>query len=157
LKPGSEEYLNSEKYEIRHWDLDDPGSLREFIARVNRIRRENPALQSDWSLRFHSVENDHLLAYTKHAAAEGARFGNLILTVVNLDPHRKHGGALELPLLELGIDARRPYQVHDMISDARYYWQGARNYVELDPGIVPAQIFRIRRHIRSEREFEYFM
>ncbi|HWR51630.1 MAG TPA: alpha-1,4-glucan--maltose-1-phosphate maltosyltransferase [Bryobacteraceae bacterium] len=157
LKPGSEEYLNSEKYEIRHWELDQPGSLRDFITRVNRIRRENPALHGDWSLRFHDVDNDHLIAYTKHAATDGSRFGNLILTIVNLDPHRTHGGWLDLPLLELGIDTRRPYQVHELISDARYFWQGARNYVEVDPNTVPAQIFRIRRHIRSEREFEYFM
>ncbi len=153
LRPGSEEYLDSEKYQIRHWDLDRPGSLRDFIARVNRIRRENPALHSDWSLRFHRVDNDEVIAYSKQAPEEG----NLILAVVNLDPHHRQSGWVELPLHSLGIDERRPYQVHELIGDARYFWHGPRNYVELDPAVVPAQIFRVRRHLRSEQDFEYFM
>src|SRR5215204_4262100 len=85
---GSEEYLHSEKYEIRHWDLDRPDSLREFIGRVNRIRRENPALQSDWSLRFHHVANDQIVCYSKRTA-DGA---NVIVVVVNLSPSHRHSG-----------------------------------------------------------------
>src|SRR5439155_22051087 len=83
LQPGSEEYLHSEKYEIRHWDVERPDSLRDLIARVNMIRRENPALQTDRTLRFHSIDNDYLLAYSK----TDPRAGNTILTVVSVDPY----------------------------------------------------------------------
>jgi len=150
---GSEEYLNSEKYEIRQWNLEQPASLKDFIARVNLIRRENPALHSDWDLRFHEVENEQLLCYSKTAAD----CANVILVVVNLDPHHTHSGWLELSLEALGLDQHQPYQVHDLLSDARYLWQGARNYVELNPQSVPAHIFRLRRRVRTERDFDYFM
>jgi starch synthase (maltosyl-transferring) len=152
-EPGSEEYLNSEKYEIKQWDLGQPGSLKDFIARVNRIRRENPALQSDWSLRFHPVDNEQLLCYSK--STEDA--SNVILVVVNLDPHHAHTGWVDLSLEPLGLDSQLPYQVHDLLSDARYLWQGSRNYVELNPRTVPAHIFRLRRRIRTERDFDYYM
>jgi starch synthase (maltosyl-transferring) len=150
---GSEEYLDSEKYEIRHWDLTSPASLREFIARVNRIRHENPALQRNHTLRFHDVDNEQLICYSKTAQDEA----NVILVVVNLDPHHRHGGWLTLSLDELGLDSQQPYQVHDLLSDGRYLWHGARNYVELDPHAVPAHIFRLRRRVRSERDFDYYM
>jgi starch synthase (maltosyl-transferring) len=152
-EPGSEEYLNSEKYEIKPWDLDKPDSLKDFIARVNRIRQENPALQSDWSLHFHPVDNEQLLCYSK--STEDAT--NVILVVVNLDPHHAHTGWVDLSLGALGLDPQLPYQVHDLLSDARYLWQGSRNYVELNPRTVPAHIFRLRRRIRTERDFDYYM
>jgi starch synthase (maltosyl-transferring) len=150
---GSEEYLDSEKYEIRQWDLTNPASLQEFIARVNRIRHENPALQSNHTLRFHTVDNEQLICYSKAAQDEA----NVILVVVNLDPHHTHGGWLTLSLDELGLDSQQPYQVHDLLSDGRYLWHGARNYVELNPHAVPAHIFRLRRRVRSERDFDYYM
>jgi starch synthase (maltosyl-transferring) len=150
---GSEEYLDSEKYEIRQWDITNPASLHEFIARVNRIRHENPALQSNHTLRFHEIDNEQLICYSKTADHES----NVLLVVVNLDPHHTHGGWLTLALEELGLDAQQPYQVHDLLSDARYLWHGARNYVELDPHSVPAHIFRLRRRVRSERDFDYYM
>ncbi len=152
-EPGSEEYLNSEKYEIKTWDLDRPESLRELIARVNRIRRENPALQSNQSLRFHPVDNEQLICYSKNTED----YSNTILTVVNLDPHHKHAGWVDLPLAEWGLDLRQPYQVHDLLSGARYLWTGPRNYVEVDPRTAPAHIFRIRRRVRTEKDFDYFM
>jgi starch synthase (maltosyl-transferring) len=151
-EPGSEEYLNSEKYEIRHWDLDRPESLRDLIARVNRIRRSNPALQTDRTLRFHRVDNDRIIAYTK-TSEDGT---NVILTVVNLDPHVTQSGWVELPLKELGIDPAQPFQVHDLLGEGRYLWQGPRNYVELNPHVLPAHIFRVRRRIRTEADFEYY-
>jgi len=150
---GSEEYLDSEKYEIRQWDLTNPASLQEFIARVNRIRHENPALQRNHTLRFHNVDNEQLICYSKAAQDEA----NVILVVVNLDPHHTHGGWLTLSLDELGLDSQQPYQVHDLLSDGRYLWHGARNYVELNPRAVPAHIFRLRRRVRSERDFDYYM
>jgi starch synthase (maltosyl-transferring) len=150
---GSEEYLNSEKYELKNWDIDSPDSLKDFIARVNHIRRENPALQSDWSLRFHSVDNDQLICYSKQTDD----LSNVILVVVNLDYRWTQSGWVELPLEVLGLDAYQPYQVHDLLSDARYLWQGPRNYVELNPHTCPAHIFRVRRRMRTEQDFDYYM
>jgi starch synthase (maltosyl-transferring) len=152
-KPGSEEYLNSEKYEIRTWDIDSPDRLSELIARVNRIRRENPALHGDRSLRFHSVDNEQLICYSKHTAD----FSNVILTVVNLDPHHTHSGWLLLTLSELELEADKPFQVHDLLSGARYLWNSDRNFIELNPRVMPAHIFRVRKKIRTEHDFDYFM
>jgi starch synthase (maltosyl-transferring) len=152
-EPGSEEYLDSEKYELKTWDLKRPDSLKEFIARVNRIRRENPALQGDWNLRFHPVDNDQLLCYSKYTE----ELGNIILVVVNLNPHHTLGGWLTLPLAEWGLDPQQPYQVHDLLSETRFLWHGPRNYVELNPQVVPAYIFRIRRRVRTERDFDYYL
>ena len=152
-EPGSEEYLDSEKYEIKNWDIGRPDSLKDFIGRVNRIRRENPALQGNWSLRFHKVDNDQLLCYSKRTDD----LSNTVLVVVNLDPHYTQSGWVEFPLEELGIDPQKPYQMHDLLSDARYLWQGSRNYIELNPQIVPAHIFRMRRHVRTEQDFDYYM
>jgi len=150
---GGEEYLDSEKYEIRQWNLDGADSLRDFIARVNRIRRENPALHSDERLSFHAVDNEQLIAYSK-TSADG---DNVIVTVVSLDPHHVQSGFVELPVTELALDVERPYQVHDLITDARFFWHGGRNYVELDPAVSPAHIFRIRKRLRTERDFDYFL
>jgi starch synthase (maltosyl-transferring) len=152
-EPGSEEYLNSEKYEIKHWDLENPGSLRELIARVNRIRRENRALQSDRSLRFYPVDNPEIIAFSKCTED----LSNVIVVAVNLDPHHIQSGWLDLPAEELGLDPDRPFQMHDLLTDARYLWQGRRNFVQLDPDSSPAQIFRVRPRIRREQDFDYFM
>jgi starch synthase (maltosyl-transferring) len=153
VRPGSEEYLDSEKYQLRSWDLERPDSLRDFVARVNAIRREHPALQSNESLAFHPVDNEQLLAYSK--ASEDR--GDLVLMVVSLDPHHVHSGWVELPLELLGLARDEPFQVHDLLGGGRYLWHASRNYVELDPGVAPAQIFRIRRRVRTERDFDYFM
>jgi starch synthase (maltosyl-transferring) len=152
-EPGSEEYFNSEKYEIKRWDWDRPDSLKEFIGRVNRIRRDNRAPQSDWSLRFHNVDNDQILCYSKQAE----ELGNIILVLVNLDPHHTQSGWVDLPLEAFDLDPHQPYQLHDLLTDARYLWNGPRNYVELNPQGVPAHIFRLRRRVRTERDFDYFM
>nr|NIO10217.1 alpha-1,4-glucan--maltose-1-phosphate maltosyltransferase [Deltaproteobacteria bacterium] len=151
--PRTEEYLNSEKYEIKNWDIDRSDSLRDVIARVNAIRKENPALQSDWSLRFHNADNDNLICYSKQTE-DG---GNVILTVVNLNFHRVQSGWVDLALEPLGLDPKQPFQVHDLLTDAHYVWQGPRNFVQLDPNSVPAHIFRIRHRTKSERDFDYFM
>ncbi|HEY4914394.1 MAG TPA: alpha-1,4-glucan--maltose-1-phosphate maltosyltransferase [Candidatus Dormibacteraeota bacterium] len=152
-EPGSEEYLDSEKYQIRSWDYDSPDSLRELITLVNRIRHENPALQSDRGLRFHATENDHLVAYTKSTPD----LADVVLTVVNVDPHHTQAGMVTLPIEELGIRRDRGYQAHELLSGARYLWNGPRNYVEINPHAIPAQIFRFRRRLRSEHDFEYFL
>jgi starch synthase (maltosyl-transferring) len=149
-EPGSEEYLDSEKYQLRHWDLDHEESLRWLIKRVNEIRRENAALQSDWSLAFLPIDNEQLIAYTKSTPDRS----NVIVTVVNLDPHHAHSGWLQLDAAALGLAQHTPYQMHDLLTDVRYLWQGPLNFVQLDPGM--AHIFRVRRRVRTEHDFDYF-
>ena len=150
-EPGSEEYLHSEKYEIRSWDLEREDSLRDYIARVNAIRRDNPALQSDGSLAFHAIGNDQLIAYSKQCDDPP----DAVVAVVNLDPYHAQGGWLELELERFGLDPRAPYQMHELLSGARYLWHGERNFVQLDPGV--AHLFRVRRRVRTERDFDYFL
>jgi starch synthase (maltosyl-transferring) len=150
---GSEEYLDSEKYQIRRWDYNSPDSLRELITLVNKIRIENPALHSDRGLRFHPTENEQLIAYTKTTPD----LADVVLTVVNVDPHHTQAGMITLPLEDLGIRRDRGFQAHELLSGARYLWNGPRNYVEINPHSIPAQIFRFRRRLRSEHDFEYFL
>ncbi len=149
---GSEEYLDSEKYEIRHWPQAED-DLSELMAHVNRIRRENPALQQNATLTFHETDNENILCYSKTAG------DNAVIVVVNVDPHNTHAGWINLDLQTLGLDTAgdRSFQVHDLLSGARHRWHGSRNYVQLNPQIVSAHIFRIRRRVRTERDFEYFL
>lgn len=153
LRPGSEEYLDSEKYQIRAWDMHRTDSLKDLITRINRIRKENPALQSDWNLAFHPVDNEQLIAYSK-TSEDGE---NVILVVVNLDPHHKQSGWVEVPLKFFELEEHQEFQVHDLVTGARYLWHGARNYVELDPQVMPAHIFRVRRRVKTEQDFDYFL
>jgi starch synthase (maltosyl-transferring) len=152
-EPGSEEYRDSEKYEIRQRDLTSSWSLKDVIQRLNHIRRDNPALHSDWRLRFHHSDNGMLICYSKTTED----MANVILVVVNLDFRNTQSGWLTLDLEALGLDDRQEYQVHDLLGDGRFLWQGARNYVELNPHQVPAHVFRIRRQTRSERDFDYYL
>lgn len=158
-EPGSEEYLDSEKYQLRHWELNRSGTLKEFIARINRIRRESPALQQDRTLRFHKVDNPALICFSKtaDAPAEGEQSEDVILCIVNTDPFRTQWGTVDLDMSLLGMEWDQKYQVHDLLTEAKYVWTGPRNYVGLDPASVPAHIFRIRRHVRSEHDFENYM
>jgi starch synthase (maltosyl-transferring) len=153
LAPGKEEYLDSEKYELRHWDTGHPDSLAPLLTRLNRIRRENPALHADRSLRFHATDNEQVVAYSKRTED----LQNVILTVVNLDPHHEQSAHVEFPAAELGLEAEAPYQVHDLLSDARFFWHGASNFVALHPVSSPAHVFRVRRRVRTERDFDYFL
>jgi starch synthase (maltosyl-transferring) len=140
LRAGSEEYLNSEKYELKYRDLDSAWSLKNFIARINRIRKENPALHSNNSLRFHDTDNPMLICYSK--ATDD--LSDVIVVVVNLDSFRRQTGWVQLDLGSLGLDANRAYQAHDLLGEGRYLWQGSRNYVELTPESLPAHILRVR-------------
>ncbi len=149
-RPGSEEYIDNEKFELKQWDLERPDSLRPILTRLNRIRRENPALQDNRGLRFHETDNPLLLAYSKLAG------DNLILAVVNLDARHRHAGWVDLDLEALGLTEKETFQVHDLLSEARYSWRGRRAYVELDPETMPAHVFRLRRFARREADFEYF-
>jgi starch synthase (maltosyl-transferring) len=150
---GKEEYLDSEKYELKRWESNKPGNLRTLISRVNRIRRENPALQTTWNLKFYETDNDQILAYGKMTDD----LSNLILITVNLDPFHSHSGYVRVPLTEFGINPKQSYLVHELLSDDKYIWQGERNYVEMDPQAMPAHIFRLHRRLRREADFDYFM
>jgi starch synthase (maltosyl-transferring) len=153
FQPGSEEYLNSEKYELKHRDLGSSWSLKDFIARINRIRKENPALQSDRHLRFHGTDNPSLICFSK--ATED--LSNIIVVIVNLDSFRPQTGWINLDLNSLGLGADHAFQVHDLLGDGRYLWQGARNYVELFPESLPAHILHVRPWIRRETDFDYYL
>ena len=152
LKAGGEEYLDSEKFELRAWQRDRPESLAAFIGTLNRIRRDNPALQRDTGLRFLPVDNEQLLAYAK-LSEDGS---NVIVCVVNLDPHHVQSGWIDMDLAAFGLGPDLPYQMHDLITDARYLWQGVRNFVSLDPQQVPAHVMRLRRRIGRENDFDQF-
>ncbi|MFH1821248.1 MAG: alpha-1,4-glucan--maltose-1-phosphate maltosyltransferase [Methanobacteriota archaeon] len=147
--PGKEEYLNSEKYEIKSWDREKPGNIIDLIAKVNQIRQENPALQTTWNLEFHEVNNENLICYAK--ATEDLL--NVLLIVVNLDPFHKQSGQVRVPIYELGIALDSPYLVHDLLSGNKYIWRGEWNYVELNPQLMPAHIFRVYRSVDREEDF----
>ena len=153
VRHGSEEYLNSEKYEIRQWDLKRGDSLRLLLAHVNKIRNENEALQNDWSLRFHPTDNEQLICYTK----ESEDRSNLLVVVVNLDPHHKQSGFVTLPLEELELPPDRGYEAEDLLSGERYLWHGRKNYVELNPARVSGHVLKIHRRLKVETDFEYFL
>jgi starch synthase (maltosyl-transferring) len=151
LRPGSEEYLNSEKYEVRNWDLDSPQSLAKLVARMNEIRREHTALHRNDTLRFHPTDNDHLLAYSKRDGEDA------VLVIANLHPVARQRGFVHLWLADLGIEEYdRPFQVHDLLTGARYVWQGSSAYVDLDPEKLPAHILHVVPHVRDERDFETY-
>lgn len=144
---GSEEYLGSEKYEIRSWDLKSPTSLSALVGLVNRIRREHEALQFNDRLEFHSTDNDQLIAYSK--VREGPKGKDIILTVVNLDHHHTQTGWVTVDLDMLGLFSDRPYSAHDLLSDARFTWKGASNFVSLDPFGAPCHILALHQGTTS--------
>ena len=165
--PDREEYEDNEKYEVRTWNWDDPNSLQPLMRRVNRVRRENPALHHMRTLRFVPTDNPSILAYYKEeparpgSAASGADGAageppNLVLVVVNLDPYHRQAGWLDLPLDDWGMPDDRPFEVHDQLGGERYWWHGRGAYVELDPHTLPAHVFRVERRVHTERDFPTF-
>ncbi|MCL2776461.1 MAG: alpha-1,4-glucan--maltose-1-phosphate maltosyltransferase [Polyangiaceae bacterium] len=149
-KESSEEYKDSEKYQLRSWDLESSDSLFDAIARINAIRRDNPALQQTEAITFHPTTSDSLFCFSKRAG------DNVVLIVANMDTHHEHSGILDLDLPALGLKDNETFQVHDLISDVRYTFCGSRNHVSVDPRVFPVQIFVVRKKIRSEHDFEYY-
>ena len=141
FQPGSEEYLNSEKYELKHRELLSAGSLRDFIARINQIRNENPALQTNRSLRFHETDNPELICYSKTTDD----LSDVIVVIVNLDCFHTQTGWVDLDLSALGLDADQTFRVHDLLGLGEFVWRGSRNYVALTPESLPSHILRVRR------------
>ncbi|MCJ8210572.1 alpha-1,4-glucan--maltose-1-phosphate maltosyltransferase [Mucilaginibacter sp. RS28] len=136
-----EEYVDNEKYEIKHWDWHKYTRTAEVMTRLNRIRKQNPALQSTWNIEFADTTNYQLICYGKRDEERG----NTMIMAVNLDVFNTQGGHVNLPLDKLGIDPDRPYQVHDLLSGDRYTWQGAWNFVQLNPYQMPAHVFRVEQ------------
>jgi starch synthase (maltosyl-transferring) len=143
--PGKEEYQYSEKYEIKQWNWNAPGNLKQVIARVNAIRKQNPALQSMENVRFYPVDSEFMLCYGKHTADRS----NIIVVVVNLDPTRTHSAAVRLPIGDFGIAPEESYIVEDLLAGNKYVWRGEVNFVELDPRRSPAHIFRLERQVQQ--------
>jgi starch synthase (maltosyl-transferring) len=139
VRPGSEEYLNSEKYEIRVRDWRQPGNIRADVQLLNRIRRDHPALQSLTNFRFLPCSSESIVAFLKRAP------GDELIVVVNLDPHHAHDGVVDVPLAELGLGEHQPYEVEDLLDGARYSWRGPRSYVRLDPAERVGHVLRVKR------------
>lgn len=150
---GKEEYVDSEKYEIKNWDLESESSIRDLIVRVNWIRHENIALQSTRNIKFYEIDNSYILFYGKFSDD----MESIMLVLVNLDPFHTQSGWVKVPIKELEIDPSQPFLVHDLLSDEKYIWQGERNYVSLDPQKIPAHIFRVHKRLRREQDFDYFL
>jgi starch synthase (maltosyl-transferring) len=147
---GSEEYLDSEKYEVRKWKPTDD-DLSDLIARLNQIRRDNIALQQNATLVFHQTDNEQVICYSKTAGQ------NAIVCLVNLDPFNTQTAEVNLNYEALQIEAGKPFQVHDLLSGIRFTWHSGRNTLALDPHVMPGLVFRIRRRVRTEKDFEYFL
>ena len=140
LAPGSEEYLDSEKYELKSRDLHSAATLKDFLARVNRIRKGSQALRSNRNLRFHAVDNPNLICYSK--ATDD--LSEVIIVIVNLDCFHTQSGWVALDLASIGLDADHAFQACDLLGEGQYLWHGSRNYVELTPESLPAHILHVR-------------
>ena len=150
---GKEEYLDSEKYEIKRWDWDAPGNIKNLLKQLNAIRSENPCLQMTRNIRFCNIDNDRILAYYK---ATGD-YSNILIVVVNLDPHHTQSGWLHVPIEKLGIGKEGSYVAHDLLTDQKHVWHGERNYIELSPQRSCAHIIRVERQLHREQDFDYFL
>jgi starch synthase (maltosyl-transferring) len=134
-----EEYVDNEKYEIHHWDWDKYSRIKEIIIRLNKIRKDNTALQSTWNIEFAETNNDQIICYTK----VDQQTGNRLIVVVNLDVHHTQSANVRLPIPELNLTYDSGFRVRDLLSGHIYNWQGEWQYVELNPYQMPAHIFRI--------------
>jgi len=139
---GKEEYYNSEKYEVRHYDWKKTNRMTDIMSLLNKIRKENAALQSTWNLQFCPIENDQLIAYLK--ATDD--LSNIILTIVNLDPVGKQSGYVQLPKARLGLGDKVNVKLHDLITDEHYTWTQEWNFVELSPGKMSFHLFKLEVH-----------
>jgi starch synthase (maltosyl-transferring) len=152
LAPGKEEYLDSEKYQIRAWDWDRPGNIRPLITRLNRIRRENRALHEYDNLRFYHADDDNVLFYGKMTDDRSS----MLFVAVNLDPFSAHESVIHFPLDQMGIGWNDPWEVEELLTGERHFWQGGSHRVRLEPD-APARIYRVRAWRSSEHGFDYFM
>lgn len=139
---GKEEYYNSEKYEVRHYDWKRTNRMTDIMSLLNKIRKENAALQSTWNLQFCPIENDQLIAYIK--ATDD--LSNIILVVVNLDPNGKQSGYVQLPKARLRLGDKINLKLKDLITDEYYTWTQEWNFVELNPNKIPFHVMQLEIH-----------
>ncbi|WPP50882.1 alpha-1,4-glucan--maltose-1-phosphate maltosyltransferase [Catalinimonas niigatensis] len=139
--PGKEEYLDSEKYEVKHWDWHKETRIKEIITRINKIRKENPALQDTFNIHFADSSNPNILCFGKY----DPKSKNKIIVAVNMDPYNTQGASVRIPVEQIGINPHAPYEVYDMMSYSRYTWHGEWNYVEMNPYQMPAHVFRVEQ------------
>ncbi|MBN2441302.1 MAG: DUF3416 domain-containing protein [Spirochaetales bacterium] len=151
-KPGTEEYLNSEKYQYKVWDWDRPGNIKDYIARLNKIRKENPALQHYKNLKFYKTENDNIIFYGKMTENKQ----NIIFAAVNLNPYKKQESFVYVPVEDLLIQPDESYQVIDLITGQKFYWKGSKNFISLDPDKEPAHLLRVNKWSYKEQDFDYY-
>jgi starch synthase (maltosyl-transferring) len=137
--PGKEEYTHNEKYELKSWDWNISTPIKDVMIKLNRIRKENPALQTTWNLHFADVDNQQLLCYAKHDDS----FENILFIAVNLDHKTKQAGWTRVPLERLQMQKGIAYTVHDLLTGNKYTWRDEWNYIELNPLVMTAHIFRI--------------
>jgi starch synthase (maltosyl-transferring) len=141
--PGKEEYLDSEKYQFKGRDWNAPGNIKDYITRLNHIRRDNRALREYDNLRVQTSESDSILAFSKATAA----LDNMIYVAVSVDPWNPQSGFVHVPIEALGIGHDEDYRMEDLLTGEKFTWRGPRNYVALDPHNRPAHVFRIRRQV----------
>ena len=141
--PGREEYLDSEKYQLKDRNYDDPGNISEFLSRLNRIRREQPALRSYENIAFVPSDNSNVIAYRKWTDD----LANQVLVVVNLDPDNRQESTVHLPLEAMGLEHGKRFSVEDLIYGDIYHWQQGSNYVALDPRSKPLHLFKVHRDL----------
>ena len=139
--PGREEYADSEKYQFKGRDWNAPGNIKEFLTRLNSIRRQNRALQEYVNLRIHAAENDNVLCFSKATTS----LDNMIFVVLTVDPWAPQTAFVHVPLADWGIGENEAFVVEDLLTGEKFSWRGARNFVSLNPHTRPAHIFRIRR------------
>jgi len=149
---GREEFLNSEKYEIKHWDWTKGEKLRKMITVLNSIRQNNPALQDFRNVKFYQVENDYLLFYIKTTDD----LTNVVAVIVNLDPFTPQTGKVHFPVQALGINSEEPYLLQDLLGEERFLWSGAQNFITVDPSRTPAFVFRLHKQFNRENSFDYY-
>ncbi|MHB1004500.1 MAG: alpha-1,4-glucan--maltose-1-phosphate maltosyltransferase [Chloroflexota bacterium] len=139
--PGREEYLHSEKYELKVWDWNRPGNITDYVTTINRIRAENPALRLYKNLRFYRADDDNVLFYGKMTHDRS----NVVLVAVNLDPFQPHESVIHVPVRALGIGPDQQYLVHELIADRKLLWKGEEQIIRLDPAAEPAAIYAVTR------------
>jgi len=139
--PGREEYLNSEKYELKQWDFSKTNKLKELIKIINKLRKENTALQNTYNFQELKIENDNLFCYMKYDEEND----NYLLMAVNLDPYHQQGGWVQLPLALLNHKNRERYLMQDVLTSNSYYWENEWNFIELNPHVLPFHLFKIEK------------
>ena len=137
--PGTEEYMNSEKYQYKVWDWDRPGNIKDYITKLNRIRRENSALHYYRNLKFYDSSDENVIFYGKTSYDKK----NSVFVAVNLDPFNTHKSILRLPINQFRISENEEYDIEELLTGKGFKWKGSENEVELNPNDEPAMIFKI--------------